>query len=119
MALKTAFFEREYDKTLGKTAQLIDEERRRLLHVDQLLLQFDNENLQLQLKQFKQDLARARDAELDIRNLLQDTIQERDQLQSSAHTATHEIESLRVRQRPPFSRIAFTDQESYSANWHR
>ena len=96
MALKTAFFEREYDRTLGKTAQLLDEERRRILHVDQLLLRFDNENLQLQLNQFKQDLSRARNAESDIRNQLQDTIRERDQLQSSAHIATHEIEGLRV-----------------------
>ncbi|GFN21383.1 hypothetical protein AtubIFM55763_005212 [Aspergillus tubingensis] len=95
MALKTAFFEREYDRTLGKTAQLLDEERRRILHVDQLLLRFDNENLQLQLNQFKQDLSRARNAESDIRNRLQDTIRERDQLQSSAHIATHEIEGLR------------------------
>ena len=95
MALKTAFFEREYDKTLGKTAQLLDVERNRISQVDYLLLQFENENLQSQLGQIKQELVRAKNNESEIRTWLQATIQERDRLQSLAHTMSHEMKALR------------------------
>ncbi|PYI08126.1 hypothetical protein BO78DRAFT_80847 [Aspergillus sclerotiicarbonarius CBS 121057] len=95
MALKTAFFEREYDKTLGKTAQLLDVERRRISHAEYLLLQFENENLQSQMDQIKQELVRAKNTELDIRTWLQEAIQERDRLQRSAHTTSHEMKALR------------------------
>ncbi|RAL02247.1 uncharacterized protein BO80DRAFT_43172 [Aspergillus ibericus CBS 121593] len=95
MALKTAFFEREYNKTLAKTAQLLDVERRRITQVEYLLLQVENENLQSQMDQIKQELVRAKAAELDVRTWLQETIQERDLLQRSAHTTAHEIKALR------------------------
>ncbi|PYH99057.1 hypothetical protein BO71DRAFT_343492 [Aspergillus ellipticus CBS 707.79] len=95
MALRTVFSEREFEKSIGKTALLLDQERQRAHKMEQLLLQFENENLQSQLGQAKQELARTGRTESDVRTCLFEMTQDRDRLQTAVHVASHELENLR------------------------
>ncbi|KAE8156456.1 hypothetical protein BDV40DRAFT_281113 [Aspergillus tamarii] len=96
MAIKSQHLEKAYDNTLMHTAQLLNAEKNRLLRVEQLLLQFENENLRWQLNHVNQELTKAARTESHIRLQLQATYHELDQLQSAHRASSHEIETLRL-----------------------
>ncbi|KAE8132543.1 hypothetical protein BDV38DRAFT_209124 [Aspergillus pseudotamarii] len=96
MAIKTQHLEKAYDDTLVHTAQLLNAEKNRLLRVEQLLLQFENENLRWQLNHVNQELTKTARAESEVRLQLQATYHELDQLQSAHRASSHEIETLRL-----------------------
>ncbi|PYH49899.1 uncharacterized protein BP01DRAFT_388037 [Aspergillus saccharolyticus JOP 1030-1] len=94
LTLHTLSLEREYDQTVTTTSHLLAQEARRVQRVDQLLLQFENENLQLQLDQARQEIGRVRSSELEILGRLNQLVQERDRIQQTVYVLGHEKESL-------------------------
>ncbi|KAE8334672.1 hypothetical protein BDV24DRAFT_156669 [Aspergillus arachidicola] len=96
MAIKTQCLEKAYDNTLVHTAQLLNAEKNRLLRVEQLLLQFENENLRWQLNHVNQELTKTARVESEVRLQLQATYHELDQLRSMHRASSHEIETLRL-----------------------
>ncbi|PWY86828.1 hypothetical protein BO70DRAFT_333340 [Aspergillus heteromorphus CBS 117.55] len=95
MALKTAFSEREYERSLAKATQLLDMEMQRACQTEQLILQFENESLQYQLGRVKQELNQAGSNESDTRASLLGMTHDRNRLQTAVHAASREIEGLR------------------------
>jgi len=96
LAIKTAKFESEYAKISGRMAQLLDAERTRVKHMEQLLLQFENDTLRSELDQVNGRLATVMQAESD--NCLQchKAWKEVDRLRSIIKASSHEIEGLHV-----------------------
>ncbi|RAH50922.1 uncharacterized protein BO95DRAFT_438190 [Aspergillus brunneoviolaceus CBS 621.78] len=94
LSLHTLSLEREYDQTVSTAAQLLDQEARRVHRVDQLLQQFENENLQQQLDQARQEIGRVRSAELEILGRLNQVALERDRIQQTVYVLGHEKENL-------------------------
>ncbi|BCR92330.1 uncharacterized protein ACHE_80230S [Aspergillus chevalieri] len=94
LAIKTAKFESEYAKISGRMAQLLDAERTRVKHMEQLLLQFENDTLRSELDQVNGRLATVMQAESD--NCLQchEAWKEVDRLRSIIKASSHEIEGL-------------------------
>ncbi|KAH8434736.1 uncharacterized protein LDX57_012375 [Aspergillus melleus] len=94
LALRTARFEKELQDVFGKTTQIWGTEETRVKRVEQLFLQFENENLRLQLDQANLKLSKALRAESDTRYRFQATCAELDHLRSASRIASSEIESL-------------------------
>ncbi|PLB50506.1 hypothetical protein P170DRAFT_463691 [Aspergillus steynii IBT 23096] len=94
MALKTVRFERELQNAFGKTAQILETEGARIKRVEQLFLQFENENLRLQLDQINAKLSKALKAESDARFQFHAACDELDHLRSSSRISSNEIEGL-------------------------
>ncbi|PYI30603.1 hypothetical protein BP00DRAFT_426312 [Aspergillus indologenus CBS 114.80] len=94
LSLHTLSLEREYDQTVSTAAQLLDQEARRVHRVDQLLQQFENENLQQQLDQARQEIGRVRSAEQEILGRLNQVALERDRIQQTVYVLGHEKENL-------------------------
>ncbi|KAF7587572.1 hypothetical protein BBP40_007037 [Aspergillus hancockii] len=78
------------------TAQLLGSEIGRAQRVEQLLLQFENENLQWQLNHANQNLTSAARVESDVRLQLHETCKELDKLRNAHRATSHEIERLRL-----------------------
>ncbi|KAL3469466.1 hypothetical protein BJX99DRAFT_241245 [Aspergillus californicus] len=95
MALTTAQFEKDYDKVYTRTVQLLDVERNRMRCMEQLLLRFENKNLQSQLDQTSQELLQARQAEIDARTQLDGAVREIQRIQGIAQTSSRELDDLR------------------------
>ncbi|KAE8375807.1 hypothetical protein BDV26DRAFT_267136, partial [Aspergillus bertholletiae] len=96
MAIITQHLEKAYDNTLVQTTHLLNAEKNRLLRVEQLLLQFENENLRWQLNHVNQELTKTARVESEARLQLQATCKELDQLRSTHRVSSHEIETLRL-----------------------
>lgn len=96
LALRTARFENEYARISGRTAQLLDAERSRVKHMEQLLLQFENDTLRSELDLVNGKLARVVQTESDIRLQLLETCKEADRLRTIVKVSSHEIEGLHV-----------------------
>ena len=96
LALRTARFEKELQDVFGKTTQIWGTEETRVKRVEQLFLQFENENLRLQLDQANFKLSKALRAESDTRYQFQATCAELDHLRSASRIASSEIEGLQV-----------------------
>ncbi|KAI9045124.1 uncharacterized protein KD926_010447 [Aspergillus affinis] len=97
MALRTVRFEKELQDVFGKTAQILGTEETRVNRVEQLLLQFENENLRLQLDQTNLKLSKALNAESDIRYRFQAACAELDHLRSASRISSSEIEGLQCK----------------------
>ncbi|KAI9924496.1 hypothetical protein AWENTII_009578 [Aspergillus wentii] len=95
MALRTLRFEQDYERALGRTAQLMDAERNRVLCMEQLLLQFENDGLRLRFDQVNENLMTATNSESEIRIQLYGAYKEIERLRSIADTSIHEVEDLR------------------------
>ena len=96
MALRTARFESEYATISGRTTQLLDSERSRVKHIDQLLLQFENDTLRSGLDQANEQLAKVTKTEFDARLQLHEICKENDRLRNIAQLSSHESQGLRV-----------------------
>lgn len=96
LALRTALLEKEYQATLGHTAQLLDAEKSRVTKVEQLLLQFENETLRYQLDRADRELANMMKEEYKSRSILDGARQELNELRNQQRFASQEIERLRV-----------------------
>lgn len=96
MALATAHFEREYDRTTQQTMHFLEVDRGRIKDMQQLLLQFENENLQIQLDQANQELVKNRETESQLRLRLNHSQNEVDRLNNTLHVSSYEIDNLRV-----------------------
>ncbi|GAB1217544.1 hypothetical protein ATERTT37_006783 [Aspergillus terreus] len=95
LALRTALLEKEYQATLGHTAQLLDAEKSRVTKVEQLLLQFENETLRYQLDRADRELANMMKEEYKSRSILDGARQELNELRNQQRFASQEIERLR------------------------
>ena len=96
MALRTARFESEYAAISGRTTQLLDAEKSRVKHNEQLLLQFENDALRSGLDQANEQLAKITKTESDARLQLHEIYKENDRLRNIAQLSSHESQGLRV-----------------------
>lgn len=96
MALRTARFESEYAAISGHTTQLLDAEKSRVKHIEQLLLQFENDALRSGLDQANEQLAKITKTESDARLQLHEIYKENDRLRNIAQLSSHESQGLRV-----------------------
>ncbi|RJE23650.1 hypothetical protein PHISCL_04026 [Aspergillus sclerotialis] len=94
MVLKTRHLERKYDKTLMVSMQLLDAERIRNKCLKHLFLEFENHDLQLQLKHTSNELAQSTKAEHDAQLQLRDLRKEVDRLQGIVRTSARTSDSL-------------------------
>lgn len=97
MALNTVRFERELQNAFGKTAQILEAEGARAKRVEQLFLQFEIDDLRLQLGHANVKLNKSLKAESDARRQLHAACDELDRLRSSVRTSSNEMEGLEVR----------------------
>lgn len=96
MALRTAHFESEYAKISGHTAHLMAAERNRMKHMEQLLVQFENDTLRSELQQANDQLVKTNRIELDVRLQLHEVQREADHLRNIVQASSNEIEVLNV-----------------------
>lgn len=96
MALKTGQLEWKYQKSLLLSTQLLDAERSRAKSLDQLYLEFENDDLRSQLDRANDELTQATKATHEARALLRDACEEVDRLQSVTQTPSHTSDSLHV-----------------------
>lgn len=96
LALRTARFENEYATISGRTTQLLDAERSRVKHMEQLLLQFENDTLRSDLDQANEQLAKVTKTELDACLQFHEICKENDRLRNIAQLSSHESQGLRV-----------------------
>jgi NAD(P)H-nitrite reductase large subunit len=96
MALTTAHYEQEYERAVGRTALVLEIERGREIRMQQLLLQFENDSLRLQLDETSGELVRTRESESGLRVQLSETLNEVNRLKNIVAASSHEIENLRV-----------------------
>jgi hypothetical protein len=95
MALTTAHYEQEYERAVGRTTLLLEIERAREIRMQQLLLQFENDSLHLQLGETSGELVRARGSESCLRIQFNKTLNEANRLKNVLAASSHEIENLR------------------------
>ncbi|KAL4889735.1 hypothetical protein BDV59DRAFT_195537 [Aspergillus ambiguus] len=95
LALETALLEKEYEATLGHTAQILDAEKCRAKDVEQLLLQFENEALRWQLDRTDRELAKIIKTENTSRTMLDGALQELGELRNQYRISSQEMERLR------------------------
>lgn len=96
MPMRTAYLEKEYNKTLSDSARLLDGERDRVRRMEQLFLKFENEALRVQLEEADRHLSGFSRADSEACVQLQDACQEIDRLESQAQTSSKEITRLKV-----------------------
>jgi hypothetical protein len=96
MALTTAHYEQEYERAVGRTTLALEIERGREIRMEQLLLQFENDSLHLQLEETSEELVRARESESCLRVQFNKTLNEVNRLKNILAASSHEIENLRV-----------------------
>lgn len=97
MALTTAHYEQEYERAVGRATLVLEIERAREIRMQQLLLQFKNDSLHLQLEETSGELIRARESESCLRVQFNKTLNEANRLKNTLAASSHEIENLRVR----------------------
>lgn len=97
MALITAHYEQEYERAVGRTTLVLEIERAREIRMQQLLLQFENDSLHLQLEETSGELVRARESESCLRVQFNKTLNEANRLKNILAASSREIENLRVR----------------------
>ncbi|GIJ98950.1 hypothetical protein Aspvir_001072 [Aspergillus viridinutans] len=95
MALTTAHYEQEYERAVGRTTLVLEIERGREIRMEQLLLQFENDSLHLQLEETSEELVRARESESCLRVQFNKTLNEVNRLKNILAASSHEIENLR------------------------
>lgn len=96
MALTTAHYEQEHERAVGRTALVLEIERGREIRMQQLLLQFENDSLRLQLDETSGELNKTRESESGLRVQLNKTLNEVNRLKNIIAASSHEIENLRV-----------------------
>lgn len=96
MALKTARLERKYEQSLLQSMRLLDAERNRAKHVEQLYLEFENHDLRSQLDRASDELIRTTEAAHEARVLLHGACKEVDRLQSIKQSSSHTSDGLHV-----------------------
>lgn len=96
MALKTARLERKYEQSLLQSMQLLDAERSRAKHVEQLYLEFENHDLRSQLDRASDELIQTTKAAHEARVLLHGACKEVDHLQSIKQSSSHTSDGLHV-----------------------
>lgn len=94
--MKTVRLEKEYERALADSAHLLDVEKDRVRRMDQLLLQFESENLRSQLDQANAQLRGLTRAESDTLLQLDEACQEIDRLDRHVQASVSEIEKLKV-----------------------
>ncbi|KAF4171456.1 hypothetical protein CNMCM8694_002626 [Aspergillus lentulus] len=95
MALTTAHYEQEYERAVGRATLVLEIERAREIRMQQLLLQFKNDSLHLQLEETSGELIRARESESCLRVQFNKTLNEANRLKNTLAASSHEIENLR------------------------
>ncbi|KAH2196888.1 hypothetical protein KXW59_005032 [Aspergillus fumigatus] len=95
MALITAHYEQEYERAVGRTTLVLEIERAREIRMQQLLLQFENDSLHLQLEETSGELVRARESESCLRVQFNKTLNEANRLKNILAASSREIENLR------------------------
>ncbi|KAJ5536806.1 hypothetical protein N7513_009992 [Penicillium frequentans] len=95
MSMKTVRLEKEYERALADSAHLLDVEKDRVRRMDQLLLQFESENLRSQLDQANAQLRGLTRAESDTLLQLDEACQEIDRLDRHVQASSSEIEKLK------------------------
>lgn len=96
MALKTRHLERKYNETLMASMQLRDAERSRNQCLEHLFLEFENHDLQLQLKHTSNELVQSTKAEQDTQLQLRELCKEVDRLQGIVRASARTSDSLQV-----------------------
>lgn len=96
MALRTAHFESEYAKISGRTIQMLDAEKSRVKLMEQLLLQFENDTLRLELEKINEQLVEVIQTDSDARFQLYEARREMDCLHGIVKSSSHEVQNLRV-----------------------
>ena len=96
MALRTAHFESEYAKTSGRTIQMLDAEKSRVNLMEQLILQFENDTLRLELEKVNEQLVEVIQTDSDARFQLYEARREMDCLHGIVKSSSHEVQNLRV-----------------------
>ncbi|KAL2011857.1 hypothetical protein VTN00DRAFT_4575 [Thermoascus crustaceus] len=95
MSLRSAHLEIAYEKILGQLRQVLDSERTRLVRVERLLLEADNEGLHMQLKHVEEELSRVTETESNVRQELFGACSEIADLQGALRANSQEIEDLK------------------------
>ncbi|KAJ5341932.1 hypothetical protein N7541_011056 [Penicillium brevicompactum] len=95
MSMRTAYLEKEYEKTISDSARLLDGERDRVRRMEHLFLKFENEALRLQLEESNGHLLGFSTADSEACAQLQDACKEIDRLESQAQTSLNEIGRLK------------------------
>lgn len=96
MSLRSAHLELAYEKILGQIRQVLDSERTRLVRMERLLLEADNEGLHMQLKHAEEELSRVTEMESNVRQELFGACSEIADLQGALRANSQEIEDLKV-----------------------
>ncbi|KAJ5647544.1 hypothetical protein N7490_003916 [Penicillium lividum] len=95
MSMKTVRLEKEYERTLADSAHLLDVEKDRVRRMEQLLLQFESENLRSQLDQANMQLRGFTRTESDTLLQLDEACREIDRLDHHVQASSSEIEKLK------------------------
>lgn len=92
MTLKSGRLEWKYEKSLMLSVQLMDAERSRAKSVEQLYVEFENDDLRWQLNQANDELAQAAKTAREARVQLYDTCKEVDRLQAISKTSSGDLQ---------------------------
>lgn len=103
MSVRTMQLEKQYERTIADSARLLDAEKDRVRRMNQLLLQFEGDNLRCQLDQANEQLLRLTETESETRLQLDEAYKEIDRLDKDVQVALTEIQRLEVS--PSFSLV--------------
>ncbi|KAJ6007952.1 hypothetical protein N7540_011928 [Penicillium herquei] len=95
MSIKTVRLEKEYEKALSDSAHLLDVEKDRFRRMENLLLQFESENLRSQLDHASQQLRGSTHAESDTLLQLNEASREIHRLDNQIKSSSNEIQRLK------------------------
>ncbi|KAJ5627595.1 hypothetical protein N7528_005022 [Penicillium herquei] len=95
MSIKTVRLEKEYEKALSDSAHLLDVEKDRVKRMENLLLQFESDNLRSQLDQANQQLRGSTHAESDTLLQLNEASREIRRLDNQLKSSSNEIQRLK------------------------
>ncbi|KAJ5214795.1 hypothetical protein N7468_010474 [Penicillium chermesinum] len=96
MSIKTILLEKEYEKTIADSTRLLDAERDRARRMEYLLLQFESENLRLQLDEANARLQGSARTEAEMLLQLDHACQEISRLERGAAISSSEIGNLKA-----------------------
>lgn len=100
--MRTAQLENVFEKTLAQVRQLFDSESTRIVKVDRLLLEAENDHLRLRCQQADKEILELVEAESDLRQRLVEAHHEISDLKAALRTNSRTVQDLKVYTLPHF-----------------
>ncbi|KAL1962192.1 hypothetical protein VTN77DRAFT_9913 [Rasamsonia byssochlamydoides] len=95
LSLRTAQLENVFEKTLAQVRQLFDSESTRIVQVDRLLLEADNDSLRMRCQQTDKEISELVEAESNFRQQLLEAHNEISNLKAALRTNSRTIQDLK------------------------